>query len=277
MTAVTTAPPVDEAIRLAALDAFFEVFYRRRPVTATFTGIHQYDHALPDFSPEVMQSMRSEMSAMRRRLAEAGFGVLHTEEYAKRDWLAIDGALADAVLDIKLAEDESRHFARGNPSLAVGEAVFSVVALAGATMPRLRHGSRRPSRDSGRFRISSTAHDARSAMATCRPRGAIVLCVSAKEACCSSPTLRIGPSPRECRWSCAGSSRKPHHTRARRWSGSGRGLRLARRRPALVMPSDTACSNCSSAVGIGATCRSSACSTKRVRDSSAKPRTSWTR
>jgi hypothetical protein len=120
-----------EASQDAVLDAFLESFYRLRPVTATFTGIHQHDHALPNFSPEVMQSSRTEMTLMRRRLAEAGYGVLHPEEYARRDWHAIDGALADAVLDVKLAEDESPHFVRGNPSLAVGEALFSVIALAG--------------------------------------------------------------------------------------------------------------------------------------------------
>jgi len=164
-TTTTPVPPADEEVRVAALDAFFETFYRRRPVTATFTGIHQYDHALPDFSPEAMQAARAEMSLMRRRLAEAGFGVLHTEEYANRDWSAIDGALADAVLDIKLAEDESPHFVRGNPSIVVGEAVFAVIALARdeegdvaprveAAVSRLRafpdflHGARRTLRES---------------------------------------------------------------------------------------------------------------------------------
>jgi hypothetical protein len=115
------------------LDAFFSRFYRRRPVTATFTGIHDHDHALPDFSPEGMQSARDEMCVMRRDLAEAGYGVLHSDEIRRRDWSAIDGALADAVLEIRLAEDESRHFVRGNPSLAVGEALFSVIALAGSS------------------------------------------------------------------------------------------------------------------------------------------------
>ena len=143
-----------------ALDAFFAGFYRRRPVIATFTGIHEHDHTLPDFSPEVMQTARDEMSAMRRQLADAGCGVLHPEELRGRDWPGIDGALADSVLEVRLAEDESRHFVRGNPSLAVGEALFSVVALAGgqdvpaeprieAAVSRLRafpaflHGARR--------------------------------------------------------------------------------------------------------------------------------------
>lgn len=152
--------PEEHQAREKALDAFFASFYRRRPVTATFTGIHEHDHALPDFSPEAMQAARDEMSAMRRRLADAGYGVLHSDELRRRDWLAIDGALADSVLELRLAEDESRHFVRGNPSIAVGEALFSVVALAGgedgpveprveAAISRLRafpaflHGARR--------------------------------------------------------------------------------------------------------------------------------------
>ena len=95
-----TADDVDAETRStqeAALDAFFESFYRRRPVTATFTGIHEHDHVLPDFSPELMQSARDEMCQLRRRLAEAGLGVLHSEELRGRDWPAIDGALADRV------------------------------------------------------------------------------------------------------------------------------------------------------------------------------------
>ena len=31
-----------------ALDAFFSAYYRRRPVNATFTGVHDFDDRLPD-------------------------------------------------------------------------------------------------------------------------------------------------------------------------------------------------------------------------------------
>src|SRR4030095_14801442 len=33
-----------------APDRFFESYYRLRPVTATFTGLHQFDRLLPDWS-----------------------------------------------------------------------------------------------------------------------------------------------------------------------------------------------------------------------------------
>ena len=134
MTAVSPSerPSSRTEPRSRSLDAFFDGFYRRRPVSATFTGIHDHDHALPDFSPESIRAARGEMCAMRRQLAEAGYGVLHSEELRRRDWQAIDGALADAVLETSLAEDDSRHFVRGNPSLAIGEALFSIIALAGS-------------------------------------------------------------------------------------------------------------------------------------------------
>ncbi|HEX6941968.1 MAG TPA: DUF885 family protein, partial [Gemmatimonadaceae bacterium] len=118
--------------RDAALDAFFDAWYRQQPVSATFTGIHAHDHLLPDYSPEALQASRDAMSLARRLLAEAGHGVLHTDDLRHRDWAAIDGALADAALEVRLAEDESRHFVRGNPSIAIGEALFSLVALAGS-------------------------------------------------------------------------------------------------------------------------------------------------
>lgn len=134
MTDTNTVVPVVQAGD-PALDAFFDLFYRLRPVTATFTGVHVHDHALPNFSPEALQDARDEMSLMRRRLADAGLGVLHSDELKSRDWRAIDGALADAVLEVQLAEDESRHFVRGNPSIAIGEALFSLIALATTSSP----------------------------------------------------------------------------------------------------------------------------------------------
>ena len=131
-TAIAAGALQQAPMRTDALDLFFDTFYRLHPVTGTFTGVHAHDHALPDFSPEAIQSSRGEMCLVRRQLAEAGYGVLHAEELSRRDWPAIDGALADAVLEVALAEDESRHFRRGNPSLAIGEALFSLIALAGS-------------------------------------------------------------------------------------------------------------------------------------------------
>ena len=35
---------------MTAIDDFFTHYYARRPVNATFTGVHAYDDRLPDWS-----------------------------------------------------------------------------------------------------------------------------------------------------------------------------------------------------------------------------------
>ena len=126
-TAAAALP--DEARRTRVLNRFFDSYYRLRPVNATFTGIHEFDHALPDWSPEGLSAARREMSELRRDLAAAGLGVLDQEAIRTRAWVAIDGALADAFLELELLELDTLHFQRGNLSLAIGEALFSVIAL----------------------------------------------------------------------------------------------------------------------------------------------------
>jgi len=106
------------------LASFFESYYRLRPVTATFTGVHDHDHRLPDWSPEGLASAADEMRGLRRSLAGAGTADASLHDVAERD-----RQLAIAFLDVQLAEDETAHFQRGNPSLALGEAVFGVIAL----------------------------------------------------------------------------------------------------------------------------------------------------
>src|SRR5258706_1255243 len=106
------------------LTAFFESYYRLRPVTATFTGIHDHDYRLPDWSPDGLASAAGEMHGLRASLAAARPAVVQLHDAAERD-----RELAIAFLDVQLAEHESVHFQRGNPSLAVGEAVFGLIAL----------------------------------------------------------------------------------------------------------------------------------------------------
>jgi uncharacterized protein (DUF885 family) len=106
------------------LDRFFESYYRLRPVTATFTGIHDHDHRLPDWSPDGLASAADEMRALRASLAAARAPALSLHEVAERDH-----ELAIAFLDVQLAEHESACFQRGNPSLALGEAIFGVIGL----------------------------------------------------------------------------------------------------------------------------------------------------
>ena len=103
----------------APLEKFLRLYYRRRPVNATFTGVHTFDDQLPDWSPAGIDALDEEMRSLRSEL-DVG-------HYEGAD--AIDAELARAYLDIQVAEHASRHGVRGNPSLWVGEAAFSVIGL----------------------------------------------------------------------------------------------------------------------------------------------------
>lgn len=110
----------------AALDRFFASFYRRRPVTATFTGIHTCDRQLHDWSPEGLQAGVDEMQALRRDLDAAG---RVADGHVRRFPEEVDLALADACLEIQIAEHQGPHFYRRNPALWTGEAIFGIVSL----------------------------------------------------------------------------------------------------------------------------------------------------
>jgi hypothetical protein len=112
-----------------ALDAFFDSYYRLRPVNATFTGVHRYDGEYPDWSPGGLERAREEMDGLRARLSAAAGGALGTLGEGVPDWPLIDAGLADSFLEIQLRELDGTHFQRGNPSLAVGEAVFGIISL----------------------------------------------------------------------------------------------------------------------------------------------------
>ncbi len=106
------------------LDRFFESYYRLRPVTATFTGVHDHDQRLPDWSPDGLAAAVGEMKALRAALDAARPPAASIHDVTERD-----RQLAISFLDIQIAEHEGPGFQRGNPSLAVGEAVFGVIAL----------------------------------------------------------------------------------------------------------------------------------------------------
>ena len=112
----------------AALDRFFEHYYRRHPVNATFTGVHTYDTALPDWSLEGLAAQRSEMVALHAELAAAHPAPPSEVQYGD-DIASLDAELARAYLELQLAEDAGMHGVRTNPALWVGEGAFSIVSL----------------------------------------------------------------------------------------------------------------------------------------------------
>src|SRR5829696_1400594 len=106
----------------AWLERFFRHYYERRPVNATFIGVHDYDHLLPDCSPSGLDTIRAEMRELRDELE--GISAAGLTEAQRHD-----RQLAAGFLDIQLWEIDSSHFYRGNPSAYTGEGAFSVIGL----------------------------------------------------------------------------------------------------------------------------------------------------
>jgi hypothetical protein len=99
----------------AALDRFFDHYYRRRPVNATFTGVHDYDARLPDWSPAGLEALDAEMGAIHAELHAAHPPPASPRAFAERPEL-LDAELARAFLEIQRAENASAHGVRGNPA-----------------------------------------------------------------------------------------------------------------------------------------------------------------
>ena len=134
-----------EAKRAAGwLDRFFASYFAHRPVNATFVGVHELDHLLPDFSENGAGDAVADMRGLLREAptgagrpdpGEAGTGEEPPEGGAippraldHSPWEALDRRLAEGFLKIQLWEYESKHFHRGNPSLYTGEAVFGMMS-----------------------------------------------------------------------------------------------------------------------------------------------------
>lgn len=96
---------------MSALDRFFDHYYRRRPVNASFVGLREYDGVLPDFGEDAVRETISEMDALRLELTDT----------------SVDEVLARNFLSIQLAEYRGDHFHRRNPAIYTGEAVFGLL------------------------------------------------------------------------------------------------------------------------------------------------------
>ncbi len=102
------------------LDAFFAAFYARRPVSATFVGVHAHDASLPDYSEDAVADTCREME---RLLASAPSPV------GLSPIQRLDLQLALDALETQLAEFRLGWLHRQNPAVYTGEAVFGVIAL----------------------------------------------------------------------------------------------------------------------------------------------------
>ena len=113
---------------MTAIDDFFTHYYARRPVNATFTGVHAYDEELPDWSPDALDALDDEMHSLGSALEQAYPAPASAAAFRHNPDL-LDAELARAYLEVQRAENASMHGPRGNPALWTGEAIFSIIAL----------------------------------------------------------------------------------------------------------------------------------------------------
>lgn len=119
---MTSSPTQTRAPALAAwLDDFLVSYYRHRPVSATFIGIHAHDERLTDLSEDGVGDALAEAESLVARLR-----TLPHEDAS--DTAVLDRTLARGSLQIQRWELGSDHH-RGNPSLYTGEAAFGVIGL----------------------------------------------------------------------------------------------------------------------------------------------------
>jgi len=113
---------------VTALDDFFTHYYSRRPVNATFTGVHAYDGELPDWSLDGLDALDDEMRSVGSALGKEYPAPTSAAAFRTNPDL-LDAELARAYLEVQRAENASMHGPRGNPALWTGEAIFSIIAL----------------------------------------------------------------------------------------------------------------------------------------------------
>jgi len=106
----------------AWMDDFFASYYARRPVNATFVGVHDHDDRLPDLSEEGVGDTVADMEDLLRRAEALEVADLPGVQ-------EVDLRLARGFLRIQMWEHASAHFHAGNPSFATGEAIFGVMSL----------------------------------------------------------------------------------------------------------------------------------------------------
>jgi len=101
---------------------FFDFYYRRSPVNATFIGVHDFDDRLPDFSEPGLDATLSEIRALLDRAEDLPTQALTFAQ-------VIDKRLCSGFLKLQQWEMESGRFHQSNPSLYAGEAIFGVMSL----------------------------------------------------------------------------------------------------------------------------------------------------
>jgi uncharacterized protein (DUF885 family) len=107
----------------AWLDEFFASYYRHRPVSATFIGMHAHDGQLPDYSSSGVAAQLAETRALLDQVDTGAVAPPAT------DWEALDRLLARNFLLTQVWELTDTRVLLENPCLYTGEATFGIVSL----------------------------------------------------------------------------------------------------------------------------------------------------
>jgi len=126
------------------MDRFFETFFERRPVDATFIGVRGHDHRTPDVSPAGVEAMVSEVRLLLSEGSAAGGTRARQDDEPTGEGdgsriedqagdpaerlARMDRRVAEGFLRIQLWELESG-FRLSNPSVYAGEAIFGLLSL----------------------------------------------------------------------------------------------------------------------------------------------------
>lgn len=103
------------------LDRFFAAYYSRRPVSATFIGVHDHDDAWPDCSEQGLGDWLAETHSLRSELDDC--------PPSQDPDLANDLQVASGFLETQAWELGSGHGPAGNPAFFTGEAAFGIIGL----------------------------------------------------------------------------------------------------------------------------------------------------
>lgn len=104
------------------MDDFFLHLFSRRPVDATFAGLHGYNGVLSDVSREGQESTLGEIKHLLKSLA--------TVDTIRLDrFQGIDHDLAEGFLRMQQWERESGYLYRYNPVTYTSEAAFALISL----------------------------------------------------------------------------------------------------------------------------------------------------
>jgi hypothetical protein len=108
------------------LDEFFEAYYRRHPVSATFIGVHEWDAVLDPSPLPSYPPLGDDQPAVPVPASPSGEMLATGPRLETKD---LDLTLARSQIEIEEWEESSRHFRHGNPCHYTGEAVFGVLSL----------------------------------------------------------------------------------------------------------------------------------------------------